>query len=123
MDITLPIAAVAALLGIRFVFAKRVRVYTADHYDPINAITVGKKIEQPRPPYTQNIINHHLPSADQNAKRVSNGAQSLLTDETYQNNYKRLVNLTVNGTEHPLLDPADIWKRQVPKGHNVVNML
>jgi hypothetical protein len=123
MDVTVPIAVVAAILGIRFAFAKRVRVYTADHYDPIQAVTVAKKVEMPRPPYTQNIINHHLPSPDQNAKNVTSKGQHLLADKAYQERYQRLVNLTVNGTEHPLLDPANIWTPQVKKGTNVVNML
>lgn len=123
MDIALPIATLAAILGVRFVFANRVRVYSSEHYDPINAIATAKKTEVPRPPYTHNIINHHLPSADQNAKRVNPGGESLLGNEAYQENYKRIVNLTVNGTEHPLLDPADIYKRQVPKGTTLVNML
>lgn len=122
MDVGLSVAALAAILGFRFVYSNKLHPYPASHYDPVTAIPVSKKVDTPRPPYTQNTLNTFIPSPDKNAANIVN-PKFLTNNEEYQNKYRKLVNLTWNGTEHPLLDPADIFKRQTPKGSTLINIL
>lgn len=122
MDVGLSVAALIAILGARFVFSNKLQPYPSTSYDPVASVVVSKKVDPPRPPYTYNITNTWIPSPDPNAARVVN-VDFLKNNEEYQNKYRQLVNLTVNGTEHPLLDPADVFKRQTPKGSNLINVL
>jgi len=123
MDVTLSFAAVAAILGLRFVYAKKMQPYPSSYYDPVQSITVSKKTEPPRPPYTQSILNTFIPSPDLNAKRIVD-INIVKNDQEYQNRYRRLVNMTENSSPiSNLLDPADVFKRQTPKGSNLITML
>lgn len=123
MDVTLSFAALAAILGLRFVYSNKMHPYPSSYYDPVQSIAVAKKTEPPRPPYTQNILNTFIPSPDVNANRIVD-VNIIKNDADYQNKWRRIVNMTENNSPiSNLLDPADVFKRQTPKGSNLINML
>lgn len=116
MDVVTITASLIGVLGARLLWTKRIHPYPSEDYHPVTS--VPGKIDRSN---TKNLINTHIPSTDQNAKKFNN--PEIAKNSKYQKQYAYLVNQTVNLNPDRLLDPTDVYKRQTPKSHDVVNVL